>query len=123
MLAWLSGMARAEDKPAAAPRDTWGLDGSNPDEPAATPPEPAAPAEPEPAPEPAKPAPPASTSRELTSGHHDDTIVRYTLEAFDIRGNTRTSSRVILRYVRFKPGDVLDVDDPEVELTRFRLLG
>ena len=37
--------------------------------------------------------------------------------------NTRTSTRVILRYIRFKAGDVLDVDDPEVELTRFRLLG
>jgi outer membrane protein assembly factor BamA len=49
--------------------------------------------------------------------------VRYTLEALEVRGNTRTSTRVILRYVRFKAGDLLDVDDPEVELTRFRLLG
>lgn len=49
--------------------------------------------------------------------------MRYTLEAIEVRGNTRTSARVILRYVRFDVGDVLDVDDPELELTRFRLLG
>jgi outer membrane protein assembly factor BamA len=49
--------------------------------------------------------------------------VRYTLEGIELRGNTRTSPRVVLRYVQFRPGDVLDVDDPEVELTRYRLLG
>jgi outer membrane protein assembly factor BamA len=49
--------------------------------------------------------------------------LRYTLESIQVRGNTRTRSRVILRYVPFDPGDVIDVDDPEVELTRFRLLG
>ena len=31
--------------------------------------------------------------------------------------------RVVLRYVPFKPGNVFDVDDPEVELSRYRLLG
>jgi outer membrane protein insertion porin family len=64
-----------------------------------------------------RPPPPARRSA------HDDGNVRYTLEGIEVRGNTRTSSRVILRYLRFKPGDILDVDDPEVELTRFRLLG
>jgi outer membrane protein insertion porin family len=49
--------------------------------------------------------------------------VRYTLEAIEVRGNRRTRSRVVMRYVPFKPGDVIDVDDPEVELTRYRLLG
>jgi hypothetical protein len=29
----------------------------------------------------------------------------------------------VLRYVPFKPGNVFDVDDPEVELSRYRLLG
>ena len=28
-----------------------------------------------------------------------------------------------IRYVRFRAGDVLDVNDPEIELTRYRLLG
>jgi outer membrane protein assembly factor BamA len=45
------------------------------------------------------------------------------LDAIEVRGNTKTSARVVLRYVPFKPGDVLDVDDPKVELTRYRLLG
>ncbi|HYP90211.1 MAG TPA: POTRA domain-containing protein, partial [Polyangiaceae bacterium] len=49
--------------------------------------------------------------------------LRYTLEAIQVRGNTRTERRVVLRYVPFKPGNVFDVDDPEVELSRFRLLG
>jgi outer membrane protein insertion porin family len=49
--------------------------------------------------------------------------VRYTLEGIEVRGNTRTRSRVVLRYVPFKQGDVFDVDDPEVELSRYRLLG
>ena len=49
--------------------------------------------------------------------------LRYTLEAVQVRGNTRTERRVVLRYVPFKPGAVLDVDDPEVELSRYRLLG
>lgn len=47
----------------------------------------------------------------------------YTLEAIEVHGNVRTLSRVVLRYVPFRPGDVFDVDDPEVELTRYRLLG
>src|SRR5262249_20935288 len=49
--------------------------------------------------------------------------LRYTLEGVEVRGNTTTLPRVVLRYVPFKAGDVLDVDDPELELTRFRLLG
>jgi outer membrane protein insertion porin family len=49
--------------------------------------------------------------------------VRYTLEAIQVRGNSRTQRRVVLRYVPFKPGNVFDVDDPEVELSRYRLLG
>ncbi|HWZ93174.1 MAG TPA: BamA/TamA family outer membrane protein, partial [Polyangiaceae bacterium] len=49
--------------------------------------------------------------------------VRYTLEGVEVRGNTRTRARVVLRYVPFKQGDVFDVDDPEVELSRYRLLG
>jgi len=49
--------------------------------------------------------------------------VRYTLEGLEVRGNRRTRAQVVLRYVPFKRGDVFDVDDPEVELSRYRLLG
>jgi outer membrane protein assembly factor BamA len=49
--------------------------------------------------------------------------VRYALEGIELRGNERTADRVILRYVKFRAGDVLDVDDPEIELTKYRLLG
>src|SRR5262249_42833185 len=49
--------------------------------------------------------------------------IRYALEGIEIRGNTRTAPRVVLRYVKFRAGDVLDVEDPEIELTRYRLLG
>lgn len=49
--------------------------------------------------------------------------VRYTLEGIELRGNTRTAPRVIHRYLSWQVGDVLDVDDPEIELTRYRLLG
>ncbi|MGK4007692.1 BamA/TamA family outer membrane protein [Sorangium sp. So ce1036] len=49
--------------------------------------------------------------------------VRYLLDGVEVRGAVRTAARVILRYVRFRAGDVLDVEDPEIELTRYRLLG
>ncbi|TKC97038.1 BamA/TamA family outer membrane protein [Polyangium fumosum] len=49
--------------------------------------------------------------------------LRYTLEGIELRGNVRTAGRVVLRYVKFRAGDLLDVDDPELELTRYRLLG
>jgi outer membrane protein assembly factor BamA len=49
--------------------------------------------------------------------------IRYTLEGIEVRGNTRTKAKVILRHVHFRAGDALDVADPEIELTRYRLLG
>jgi outer membrane protein insertion porin family len=49
--------------------------------------------------------------------------LKYTLEGIEVRGNRSTLGRVVLRYVPLRAGDVLDVDDPELELTRFRLLG
>lgn len=49
--------------------------------------------------------------------------LRYFLEGVEVRGNTTTLARVVLRYITFKAGDTLDVDDAELELTRFRLLG
>jgi outer membrane protein insertion porin family len=68
-----------------------------------------------------RPGDPATGVKDAAS--HDKYRIRYTLEGVEIRGNTRTAARVILRYVRFRAGDVLDVDDAELELTRFRLLG
>jgi outer membrane protein insertion porin family len=92
---------------------------------------PPAPAEP--------PAPPSDTAAPGDAGANRDTHatsdasaaspgsravpVRYTLEAIQVRGNSRTQRRVVLRYVPFMPGNVFDVDDPEVELSRYRLLG
>jgi outer membrane protein insertion porin family len=49
--------------------------------------------------------------------------LKYTLDGIEVRGNTKTRSRVVLRYVPFRAGDVIDVDDPQVQLTRYRLLG
>ncbi|GAC1536083.1 MAG: hypothetical protein NVS3B10_28830 [Polyangiales bacterium] len=49
--------------------------------------------------------------------------LRYILEGVEVRGNTSTLGRVIQRFVPFRPGDSLDVDDKELLLTRFRLLG
>jgi len=49
--------------------------------------------------------------------------VRYQLERIELRGNARTRVNVILRYLPFRPGKQLDVDDPEFTLARYRLLG
>jgi outer membrane protein assembly factor BamA len=127
-LALLAGPA------AAQPVRTWGGEKTPAEGEATTEPKPP-PAEPAPTPPP--PAPPPSAGPALaeaepeTEAATERVIVRtpgrvglrYTLEGIDVRGNTSTLSRVVLRQVRFKPGDTLDVDDRELELTRFRLLG
>jgi outer membrane protein assembly factor BamA len=81
-----------------------------------------------PPPEPA--APPAATteSEPATPPPQPDAVTerartRYTLQGIEVRGNSRTRARVVLRYVPFRTGDAFDVNDPEVELTRYRLLG
>jgi outer membrane protein assembly factor BamA len=51
------------------------------------------------------------------------TGLKYTLEGVEVRGNRTTLTSVVLRYVPLRAGDVLDVSSPELELTRFRLLG
>lgn len=58
-----------------------------------------------------------------SEGSSDRQRIRYVLEGIELRGNVRTAGRVILRYVKFRAGDLLDVANPEVELTRYRLLG
>ena len=40
-----------------------------------------------------------------------------------MRGNQRTRRSVVLRYLKIRPGDVVDVDDPEWKLVQYRLLG
>lgn len=96
-------------------------------------------AAPEPAPAPIAPSLPEAPAKaepvdaeepapepDASAASNDDVKrvpLRYTLEAIQLRGNTRTERRVVLRYVPFKAGSVFDVDDPEVELSRFRLLG
>ncbi len=100
------------------PLDTWGEE--EPVEPELPAPVAAAPpTTPVPEPEPTPP-PPRSASPAL---HGEQPAVRYTLQAVEVRGNARTSTRVLLRYLPFRRGDLLDVDDPAVELARFRLLG
>ena len=113
---------------AQAPR-TWG------GEPDAPPAPPAPPTAAPPAPPPATLGTPVPGS---TSGPSGPPIVeaaapaarapgsiglKYTLEGVEVRGNRTTLGRVVLRYVPMQVGDVLDVEDPELELTRYRLLG
>lgn len=110
----------AEPQP-GAPReapDTWGSGRPR----AAAPPPVDARLEPEPeasAPEAAEDVGPRAPERDGVM----DSAIRYTLEGIEVRGNTKTRSRVVLRYVPFRVGELLDVDDPLVELTRYRLLG
>ena len=58
-----------------------------------------------------------------TVAEADQSSLQYLLEGIEIRGNTKTRQRVIEHFVPFRRGDVLDVDDPSLELTRYRLLG
>lgn len=109
-----SARALAADAPAAAaspPPDTWGgADESGKEG------------------EKSSESPPAPTTRaaacpcDASVKESDLTQVRYTLEGVVVRGNTRTSESVVMRYVPFKRGDLIDVSDPAFELARFRLL-
>ena len=108
--------AQQTDAVASPPTDTWGADAATDAAQAGS----AGTASPETtAPEKGCPCPsePGPRARLVTQA------VRYTLEGVEVRGNTRTRSQVVLRYVPFKRGDVFDVDDSEVELSRYRLLG
>lgn len=104
--------------------DTWGTEGSEPNEPQR---EPDHEHENELAPLAASrnPAPEDTVLRiqPLESEPNAQSHLRYTLERIDVRGNSRTRTRVILRYLKYRPGDVIDVDDPELTLTRYRILG
>lgn len=69
------------------------------------------------------PVAPVQVGTSSSSHEPKRTGLRYFLEGIEVRGNRSTLARVILRYVPFQAGDVLDVDDRQLELTRFRLLG
>lgn len=114
--------------PAASVPDEVGASGEGAPSPAAPesgatgappPREPEAPIGSEPFGEPPTPAGRGAPARRRAA----DTRIRYTVEAIEIHGNRKTHTRVILRYVPFEPGDLIDVADPSVELTRYRLLG
>jgi outer membrane protein assembly factor BamA len=77
-------------------------------------------AAPTPAPAPSAPGPPGGAGAEL---HGPEAELRYLIEEIEIRGNTKTRRRVVEHFVPFHRGDVLNVDDPALELTRYRLLG
>ncbi|MEN9579707.1 MAG: hypothetical protein RJA70_2716 [Pseudomonadota bacterium] len=49
--------------------------------------------------------------------------LRYVIDDVRITGNAKTRSRIISRFVPYAVGDILDVSDQNLELTRFRLLG
>lgn len=58
-----------------------------------------------------------------TREQNGQSSVRYIVDSIVVLGNTRTRDSVITRFVPFTPGDVLDVDDRRLVLTKFRLLG
>jgi outer membrane protein insertion porin family len=111
--AWLvlcaAAPALAQAPATAEAPDTWGTENTLPT-PAAAPGAPAAAA-----------APPCSP---CAAQDADDLVpLKYTLERIEVRGNSKTSTRVVLRFIPFEQGDVVDVDSPALELARYRLLG
>ena len=95
---------------------------STPSSPSAAP-DASAPPSDAPAPTPARaPAPPCPASCG-PEAEHSSTRVRYELAGIVVRGNNRTSTRVVMRYVPFHTGDIIDVSDKAFELLRYRLLG
>ncbi len=122
----------ASTRARAQPLRTWGGESTPPDEHAAEP----LPGTPPPPPPPTtigtplQPEPPIGPSPRPVAEEPSAIVrapgrvgLRYSLEGIEVRGNTSTLARVVLRYVPFRAGDTLDVDDKELELTRFRLLG
>lgn len=68
-------------------------------------------------------APPPDGSASPGGSQESGDALRYLLEGIEVVGNTKTRRRVIEHFVPFRRGSVLDVDDPALELTRYRLLG
>ena len=101
-------LAQPAEPERSAPVDTWGAD--EPETPPVPPPR--RPARTEPAPCPCG-----------TAEVEDLVPVRYELERIEVRGNTRTARSVVLRYLPFKPGQLIDANDSAFQLARYRLLG
>src|SRR5438045_608600 len=72
---------------------------------------------------PSRRGPPEPASARSANPEGDSGAVRYLLDGIEIVGNTKTRRRVVEHFIPFHKGDVLDVDDPALELTRYRLLG
>ncbi|HEX6767486.1 MAG TPA: BamA/TamA family outer membrane protein [Polyangiaceae bacterium] len=102
-------LAQAPPTERSAPVDTWGTD--EPETPPLPPPRHTTRVEPSPCP------------CGASDGEEDLVPMRYTLERIEIRGNTRTANSVVLRYLPFKPGQVIDTNDSAFQLARYRLLG
>lgn len=67
---------------------------------------------------------PADDTTAETTPHPERVLgPRYVLEGIEVRGNTTTLARVVQRFFPFRRGDTLDVDDAQLELARYRLLG
>jgi outer membrane protein insertion porin family len=111
-MAWLSPASVLGQSTPPAPPDTWG-GGETPSRREEAPPSPERPAASASAPCPC----------EADRAEEDLAQVRYTLEGVAVRGNTRTSERVVMRFVPFRRGDLIDVRDSAFELARYRLLG
>ncbi len=47
----------------------------------------------------------------------------YLIDRVVVRGNTKTKATVILRYVPFRKGDVIQASDPRISATQFQILG
>lgn len=113
----------------AAPLKTWGVDTPPPDAAPTAPPTtiPAVPPPPPPSRSSGAPREEEPGDTEAPSARPQPPVgpggLRYALEGIEVRGNTTTLARVILRFVPFQRGATLDVDDKELQLTRFRLLG
>lgn len=112
-------VACAEARAYAGPLKTWGAEPPEPTE-EASPPAGEPPPPPTTTVHPGELAPPEAPAARPPVGPGG---LRYVLEGIEVRGNTATLARVILRFVPFQRGAVLDVDDRELLLTRFRLLG
>lgn len=97
-----------EPAEAEAP-STWGTEGALPEAP--------------PAPATAPRAPTAPCPCDPQEAERARAPLTYTLEGIEVRGNAKTSRHVVVRYVPFKPGDVINVESPALELSRYRLLG
>lgn len=116
----------APDPPVTAPAEEAAVpagdaaaapEGAAPEPRAATPPKPA------PANNVRAPRDVASAASTAPPENVPSAALRYTLERVVVRGNLRTHERVVLRYLPFKPGSLIDVDNPDIRLARFRLLG